>query len=82
MRKCLATMLTTLALSGNARAGEASNEKQRCPRPAVFATVLSFGYAGDHMPRDDARASFGSSARDSWTPTRWSGPLPAATSPR
>lgn len=30
-------------------------EKQRCPRPTEFALVFSFGYAGDQMPKDDAR---------------------------
>lgn len=30
-------------------------EKQRCPRPGEFALVFSFGYAGDQMPKDDAR---------------------------
>lgn len=29
-------------------------EKQRCPRPKELALVFSFGYAGDHMPKDDA----------------------------
>src|SRR5262245_10569264 len=28
-------------------------EKQRCPKPTEFAVVFSFGYAGDHMPKDD-----------------------------
>ena len=30
-------------------------EKQRCPRPAEFASVFSFGYGGDNMPKDDGR---------------------------
>jgi hypothetical protein len=29
-------------------------EKQRCPKPAEFAIVFSLGYAGDHLPQDDA----------------------------
>jgi len=29
--------------------------KQRCPKPAEFALVFSFGYGGDHMPKDDAK---------------------------
>lgn len=29
--------------------------KQRCPKPRRFALVFSFGYAGDLMPRDDAK---------------------------
>ena len=33
----------------------AALEKQRAPKPAEFASVFSFGYAGDHMPKDDAR---------------------------
>jgi hypothetical protein len=32
--------------------GEAA---ERCPKPAVFANVFSFGYAGDHMPAESAR---------------------------
>lgn len=27
-------------------------EKQRCPKPAEFAIVFSFGYAGDDMPKE------------------------------
>ena len=34
---------------------EAKLLKQRCPRPSEFAIVFSFGYAGDHMPKDDAK---------------------------
>jgi hypothetical protein len=30
-------------------------EKQRCRPPAEFVSVLSFGYAGDSMPREDDR---------------------------
>jgi len=30
-------------------------EKQRCPKPKALASVFSFGYGGDDMPRDDAR---------------------------
>jgi hypothetical protein len=33
----------------------AAAEKQRCPRPGEFASVFSFGYGGDTMPKDDAR---------------------------
>ena len=63
MRKCLAMMLAALAaalaIPGGGSAAEpkqdAAMEKQRCPRPAEFANVFSFGYAGDHMPKDDAR---------------------------
>ena len=28
---------------------------QRCPRPAEFANVFSFGYAADPMPKEPAR---------------------------
>lgn len=30
-------------------------DKQRCPKPKRFAIVFSFGYAGDLMPKDDAK---------------------------
>jgi len=63
MRQGLGTMLAALAaaaaLGATGSAAEpdkgAALEKQRCPRPDQFATVFSFGYAGDQMPKDDAR---------------------------
>ena len=30
-------------------------DKQRCPKPAEFALVFSFGYGSDTMPQEDAR---------------------------
>ncbi|MBM3994906.1 MAG: hypothetical protein FJ303_12245 [Planctomycetes bacterium] len=30
-------------------------DKQRCPKPAEFALVFSFGYSADKMPADDER---------------------------
>lgn len=30
-------------------------EKQRCPKPAELAIIFSNGYAGDQMPKDDAK---------------------------
>jgi len=47
-----------LPAPGNAQepaADAAKLMKQRCPKPTEFATVFSFGYGGDQMPKDDAK---------------------------
>jgi len=41
---------------GNAQDADAAKlMKQRCPKPAQFALVFSFGYGGDRMPKDNAK---------------------------
>ena len=37
------------------RAGAGERARPRPPRPAELASVFSFGYAGDRMPKDDGR---------------------------
>jgi len=56
---CAVAMVAAVsALSAVCAAGQAGDaapiEKQRCPKPTVFANVFSFGYGGDAMPTDDA----------------------------
>jgi hypothetical protein len=36
-------------------AQDAQLDKQRCAKPNEFALIFSFGYAADHMPKEDAR---------------------------
>jgi hypothetical protein len=50
---CLIGILLTAAWC--AAAEPAALEKHRCPKPKRFALVFSFGYAGDLMPKEDAR---------------------------
>jgi hypothetical protein len=58
---CLALTLAALAQLGIAPAvappalTQARLEKQRCPKPAEFASAFSFGYAADSMPQPDDR---------------------------
>ncbi len=58
-RVAVAGVLAMVVALGLVRAAEQEKgdalEAQRCPRPAEFASVFSFGYAGDSMPKDDAR---------------------------
>jgi hypothetical protein len=47
---------TPLALADDLKPEElAKLEKHRCPKPTEFASVFSLGYAGDLMPKEDAR---------------------------
>jgi hypothetical protein len=48
-------LLTSPAVADEAADEKAKLEKQRCPKPAEFALVFSFGYAGDLMPAEDER---------------------------
>ena len=50
-----AAAMLTLVGRGTAAGADAARDRQRCPKPAELANVFSFGYAGDHMPKDDAR---------------------------
>jgi len=40
---------------GEIVADPAKLDKYRCPKPAEFGLVFSWGYGGDHMPVEDAR---------------------------
>lgn len=56
MRHTMASLLLVSVTSAAlAQPDLAKLEKQRCPKPAEFALIFSFGYAGDHMPADDAK---------------------------
>ena len=50
-----ALLLLSWTTTSSTQPEEAKLEKQRCPKPAEFALIFSFGYAGDHMPTDDAK---------------------------
>ena len=46
-------MLPLLLLA--ALSADVAPERQRAPKPSAVALVFSAGYAGDHLPKDDAR---------------------------
>jgi hypothetical protein len=60
MRRCpticrlFLCFLGVVQVHGECAGQEPKLDKQRCPKPAEFAIVFSFGYAGDKMPADDA----------------------------
>jgi hypothetical protein len=51
----VAMMASTISSAGQAEDEKARLEKQRAPRPAEFASVFSFGYGGDTMPKEEER---------------------------
>ena len=48
------SLLLALAGPASAAAPLPDVDRLRCQRPAAFAFVFSAGYAGDHLPADDA----------------------------
>src|SRR5688572_21806483 len=54
-RPARTAMLPLLLLAAAADSPEASPEKQRAPKPSAVALVFSAGYAGNHLPKDDAK---------------------------
>lgn len=51
----LVTSAGALSAADAPAADDAALKKQRCPKPAEFASVFSFGYGNDCMPQDDAK---------------------------
>jgi opacity protein-like surface antigen len=51
----LAWLVASSACAADSPEKKAALMKQRCPKPTEFALVFSFGYAGDGMPKDDAK---------------------------